>query len=68
VLQRVQWNSQAAPDAALTCMDQKLNTLPLVELVGTLLCRTSKKHSSLHVQASVKHGKTHIRKNTGMSR
>jgi hypothetical protein len=48
-------------------MGQEHNTLTLVELVGTELCRMNKRHSSLHAWASVKHDKTHTRKNTGMS-
>ena len=48
-------------------MGQEHNTLPLVELVGMELCRMNKRHSSLHAWALAKHGKTHTRKNTGMS-
>jgi len=48
-------------------MGQEHNTLPLVELVDTVLCRMNKRHSSLHAWALAKHGKTHTRKNTGMS-
>ena len=49
-------------------MGQEHNTLTLAESAGTVLCRMNKKHSSLHAWVLVKHGKTHTRRNTGMSR
>lgn len=48
-------------------MGQGHNTLTLVELVGTVLCRMNKRRNSLHAWALAKHGKTHTRKNTGRS-